>query len=141
MVRRVTGRSVGRFIAEEIAAPLGLSVYVGLPAEQEHRVAEMSGDDSIYVAHVAGEKTAYPCSFRNPELFAETPNARAWRAAEIPAANGHADARSLARLYATLAIGGGLAVAGALLYWRQLPRIRHAIRPVYEKLGIPAREA
>ena len=42
---------------------------------------------------------------------------------------------------ATLAIGGGLAVAGALLYWRQLPRIRHAIRPVYEKLGIPAREA
>ncbi len=108
VVRRVTGRSVGRFIAEEIAAPLGLSFYVGLPAEQEHRVAEMSGDDSIYVAHVAGEQTAYPCSFRNPELFAETPNARAWRAAEIPAANGHADARSLARLYATLAIGGEL---------------------------------
>jgi CubicO group peptidase (beta-lactamase class C family) len=108
VVRRVTGRSVGRFIADEIAGPLGLSIYVGLPAEQEHRVAEMSGDDSIYVAHVAGEKTAYPYSFRNPELFAETPNARAWRAAEIPAANGHADARSLAKLYAALAMGGEL---------------------------------
>jgi hypothetical protein len=32
-------------------------------------------------------------------------------------------------------------VAGALLYWRQLPHIRRAIRPVYDKLGIPAREA
>jgi MFS family permease len=42
---------------------------------------------------------------------------------------------------ATLGLGGGLAVAGALLYWRQLPRIRSAIRPVYEKLGIPPREA
>ncbi len=42
---------------------------------------------------------------------------------------------------ATLGLGGGLAAAGALLYWRQLPRIRSAIRPVYERLGIPPREA
>jgi MFS family permease len=42
---------------------------------------------------------------------------------------------------ATLGIGGGLAVVGALLYWRQLPRIRTAIRPVYDKLGIAPREA
>lgn len=42
---------------------------------------------------------------------------------------------------ATLGLGGGLAVAGALLYWRRLPRIRGAIRPVYEKLGIPPRDA
>ena len=41
---------------------------------------------------------------------------------------------------ATLGLGGGLALSGALLYWRQLPRIREAIRPVYEKLRIPARE-
>ena len=106
VVRRVTGHSLGRFIAEEVSAPLGLSYFVGLPAEQEHRVAQMSGDDKIYEAHAAGEKSAYPYSFRNPTLFAETPNARSWRAAEIPAANGHADARSLATLYATLALGG-----------------------------------
>ncbi|MEO6626709.1 MAG: serine hydrolase domain-containing protein [Burkholderiaceae bacterium] len=106
VVRRVEGRSLGQFIAEEISAPLGLSYFVGLPAEQEHRVAQMSGDDKIYEAHVEGEKGPYPYSFRNPELFAETPNARSWRAAEIPAANGHADARSLATMYATLALGG-----------------------------------
>ena len=40
---------------------------------------------------------------------------------------------------ATLGIGGGLAMVGALLYWRQLPHIRSAIRPVYDRLGIPAR--
>jgi len=106
VVRRVEGRSLGRFIAEEIAGPLGISCFVGLPQEHDHRAAEMSGDASIYKAHVEGEKSPYPYSFRNPELFAETPNARAWRAAEIPAANGHADARSLARLYGALARGG-----------------------------------
>ena len=106
VVRRVSGQSLGSFIGQEIATPLGLSYFVGLPEEQEHRVAEMSGDDAIYKAHAEGEKSPYPYSFRNPELFAQTPNARAWRAAEIPAANGHADARSLATLYATLALGG-----------------------------------
>lgn len=106
VVRRVDGRSLGRFIADEVAAPLGLSFFVGLPQRHDHRVAHMAGDDAIYDAHVEGLKSPYPHSFRNPELFAETPNARAWRAAEIPAANGHADARSLARLYGALARGG-----------------------------------
>lgn len=106
VVRRTDGRSLGRFIADEIAAPLGLSFFVGLPEQHDHRVAAMSGEDAIYDAHAQGMKSPYPYSFRNPELFAETPNDRAWRAAEIPAANGHADARSLARLYGALARGG-----------------------------------
>ncbi len=108
VVLRATGRSLGQFIAQDISGPLGLSYYVGLPAEHDHRVAEMSGDDKIYEAHAAGEKSAYPYSFRNPTLFAETPNMRSWRSAEIPAANGHADARSLAALYGALALGGAL---------------------------------
>jgi len=108
VVRRVDGRSLGRFIADEIAAPLGLSFFVGLPREHDHRAAEMSGDDAIYASHVEGLKSPYPFSFRNPELFAQTPNARAWRAAEIPAANGHSDARSLARMYGALARGGAI---------------------------------
>ena len=40
---------------------------------------------------------------------------------------------------ATLGIGGGLVLAGAFVYWRKLPAIRKAIRPVYENLGIVAR--
>ena len=106
VVRRADGRSLGRFIAQEIMDPLGLSFFVGLPAEHDHRVAEMSGDDAIYDARHLGRKSEYPHSFRNPTLFAATPNNRAWRAAEIPAANGQADARSLATMYGALACGG-----------------------------------
>jgi CubicO group peptidase (beta-lactamase class C family) len=106
LVRRVDGRSLGRFIAQEISAPLGLSFFIGLPEEHEPRVAEMTADDKAYDWVRHGAKSAYPHAFANPELSATAPNQRAWRAAEIPAANGQSDARSLARLYGALAQGG-----------------------------------
>lgn len=108
VIRRVDGRSPGRFIAEEIMDPLGQSFFVGLPQGHDHRVAEMSSDDHAYDAQRAGLKSAYPEGFRNPTLLASTPNGRAWRAAEIPAANGQADARSLATVYGALAHGGAI---------------------------------
>ncbi len=39
LVRRITGKSLGRFFADEVAAPLGLSAWIGLPEEQEPNVA------------------------------------------------------------------------------------------------------
>lgn len=106
LVRRVDGRSLGRFIAEEISAPLGLQFYIGLPEAHEHRVAEMTANDKAHDWVRHGAQSPYPHAFHNPELSATAPNQRAWRAAEIPAANGQSDARSLARLYGALAIGG-----------------------------------
>jgi CubicO group peptidase (beta-lactamase class C family) len=47
-------------------------------------------------------------TFGNPALLAVSPNARAWRAAELAAANGHSNAHSLARIYAALANGGAI---------------------------------
>jgi CubicO group peptidase (beta-lactamase class C family) len=41
LVRRITGKSLGRFFADEVAAPLGLSAWIGLPEEQEGRVARL----------------------------------------------------------------------------------------------------
>jgi CubicO group peptidase (beta-lactamase class C family) len=108
LIRRIDGRSPGRFIAEEITGPLGLSFYIGLPEAQDHRVAEMSAHDKAYDWIRQGEKSAYPHSFRNPTLLATIPNSRAWRAAEVPGANGQSDARSLATLYGALACGGAL---------------------------------
>ena len=108
LIRRIDGRSPGRFIAEEIVNPLGLSFFIGLPAAQDHRVAEMSAHDKAYDWIRQGEKSAYPHSFRNPTLLATTPNNRAWRAAELPGANGQSDARSLATLYGALACGGSI---------------------------------
>ena len=115
LVRRVDGRSVGRFFAEEVAVPLGLDAWIGLPADQEPRVAllergegfgaqprEQSGPDADPVAWSI---------WSNPPRFSSDPlpvNTRAWRAAEIPGSSGVAAAASLARLYGCLARGGEL---------------------------------
>ena len=106
-LRRVDGRMPGRFIAEEIAGPLGLDLFVGLPESEDHRVAELtaSEDASDWIAEV--ERTGYRNAMHGPRVTALTPNERAWRAAEIPAGNGQATAKSLARLYGVLAEGGG----------------------------------
>jgi CubicO group peptidase (beta-lactamase class C family) len=115
LVRRVDGRSVGRFLAEEVAGPLGLDAWIGLPAEQEPRVAllergegfgaqarEQQGPDTDPVAWSV---------WSNPPRYTSDPlpvNTRAWRAAEIPGSSGVASAASLARLYGCLARGGEL---------------------------------
>ncbi|HEY1961004.1 MAG TPA: serine hydrolase domain-containing protein [Rhizomicrobium sp.] len=106
IVRRVTGKSVGRFVRAEIAGPLRADIFIGLPEDEEPRVAEMIGP-RVAVA-LPPLSAAAMMALTNPEQSAEAPNARAWRAAEIPAANGQANAMGLARLYAMLAGGGEL---------------------------------
>jgi CubicO group peptidase (beta-lactamase class C family) len=102
-LRRVDGRSVGRYVAEEIAGPLGVPFYIGLPDSEDHRVAELiagPGSSDWVTFNLA---SPYPHSCRNPDLVATQPNDRAWRAAEMPGVNGHADARAMATIYGTLA--------------------------------------
>lgn len=84
IVRRVSGKSVGRFIADEIAKPLGLSMWIGLPLSEEGRVAQTFNSNFI----------------GNP--FISFMNLREALMAEIPSGNGVSDARSLARMYAAL---------------------------------------
>lgn len=121
VIRRVSGRSVGTYLREEVADPLGLDLWIGLPENQEGRVARLismlpegisvdsladPGDDPVLqmVAQFLG-----PDSMLGRALFApggaltdmDIFNSRAMRAAEVPAANGVSDARSLARLYAS----------------------------------------
>ncbi len=106
LVRRVDGRSIGRFVADEIAGPLGMDFWFGLPQAQDHRVAELSADDKAYDWVRQGQASAYPAAFRHRRLSATAPNERDWRAAEMPAGNGQGDARSLAHMYGVLAHGG-----------------------------------
>ena len=107
-IRRVDGRMPGRFVAEEIAGPLGAPFYIGLPEREDWRVAEMIAGPkcSDWVDYVA--KGPFPHSCRNPTPDALAPNQRAWRAAEIPGGNGMATAGALARIYGLLAKGGEL---------------------------------
>jgi CubicO group peptidase (beta-lactamase class C family) len=105
VVRRVTGQSIGSFFHRELAEPLGADFFIGLPESEESRVslvvppppADFSGADpnSIMVR-----------TLTSPLLDATMPHNRWWRAAEIPAANGHGNARSVALVQSIVANGG-----------------------------------
>ena len=106
VIRRVSGKSPGAFIAEAVAGPLGADIHVGLPASEEVRVAEI-----LAPKRQAGSpplSAAAMMAVTNPAQSPTAPNDRAWRAAEIPAANGQASAFGLAMLYAALVGGGAL---------------------------------
>jgi CubicO group peptidase (beta-lactamase class C family) len=120
VVRRITGRTLGRYFRDEIAEPLGLELWIGLPAEHEPRVARLVGrgraprgegaaeskrrrhdaiaamtrafgpDAMIVKALTAGGAFAEPGIWNDPALHA----------AEVPGVNGIGDARSVARAYA-----------------------------------------
>jgi CubicO group peptidase (beta-lactamase class C family) len=116
LVRRAAGRSVGRFFAEEVAGPLGLELWIGLPQEQEARVSTLELHESFptqpqYQAERSAEDPLTRSIWGNPPAFAREDfpwNRRDYRAAEIPGANAVGTARSVARLYACLARGGEL---------------------------------
>lgn len=130
LLRRVDPqhRSLGRFFAEEVAAPLGLDFFIGLPADFDHdRRARISAYRPVQMlAHLHELPASFVFGFLNPRsLTARTflnptvlgstgnYNKRDVLAAEIPAANGTGTARSVARLYGDLATGGHALGLGA----------------------------
>ncbi|TPL49754.1 serine hydrolase domain-containing protein [Mesorhizobium sp. B2-4-6] len=106
VLRRVDGRSIGGFIAEEIAVPLGADFHVGLPEPEDSRAAEMieGPKTSDWVDFVRASPFPHACD--NPTPRALAPNDRAWRAAEVPGGNGQSTAHALARIYGMMAAGG-----------------------------------
>jgi len=107
LLRRVDGRSVGAFIAEEIAGPLDAAFFVGLPEAEDGRVAEvLAGPGTHDSVEQASARPYAAAAYLNPRINAETANQRAWRAAEVPAGNGQSDALGLARIYGALAREG-----------------------------------
>ncbi|UIX28806.1 serine hydrolase domain-containing protein [Streptomyces sp. GQFP] len=103
VIRRVTGRTPGVFFAEEIAGPLGADFHIGLPAEHDHRVAPVIAPPERVLDPNAALPRDRP---GNPHLPPATGNTEAWRRAEIPAANGHGNARSVAAVQSVLSCGG-----------------------------------
>lgn len=106
VIKRVTGMSIGTFVAERIARPLGAEFWIGLPNTQNARVATMSpppppsGPPDIFAARLMDPTTLLHRAFANPMLLPSMFNDPAFWAAEIPAANGIGTARGLSRLYA-----------------------------------------
>ena len=122
ILRRITGVTLGQFFASEVAGPLGADFFIGTPASADDRVSFVvppstgfeTGDgdpDSI------GSRTA-----KHPALDAAFSSTEQWRRAEIPAANGHGNARSVA-LVQSIISGGGAARGVRLLKPATVERI------------------
>jgi CubicO group peptidase (beta-lactamase class C family) len=111
LIRRISGKTPGTFFREEVAGPLRADFHIGLAASEDQRVAHMVPASLAEAAATGGAldpQTLRGQVFGNPPLRPGIANTRAWRAAEIPAANGHGNARSVARALAALACGGSL---------------------------------
>ncbi len=104
VVRRVTGQSLGAFFAENLASPLGADFHIGLPASEDGRVAPVipppPPDPDAVRAKLALR------TLTNPPLDAAASWEPAWRRAEIPAANGHGNARAVVAVQSVLACAG-----------------------------------
>ncbi|QWQ44565.1 serine hydrolase domain-containing protein [Streptomyces sp. YPW6] len=111
VVRRITGLRPGEFLRQEITGPLGIDFGFGLPESETHRLAELVQERPDRAAQAALLDRMTPvavASLLNPPTGRAVANTPAWRAAEIPAANGHGTARAVAALYGILAGRGSL---------------------------------
>jgi CubicO group peptidase (beta-lactamase class C family) len=106
VVRRITGKSLGTFFREEIAEPLGADFHIGLPASEDDRVAELIPPPPGQGAGDGEQSEIQAITFNNPGIDVSETRKRAWRGAEIPAAGGTGNARSVAQIHAILANGG-----------------------------------
>ncbi|MFX1532519.1 MAG: serine hydrolase domain-containing protein [Promethearchaeota archaeon] len=109
LVKRVSGKTIGTFFREEISDPLNADFHIGLSEEHDSRVADLIApppDPSQLMEN--NEELRAARGFFDPILPIEKCLTREWRGAEIPAANGHGNARSVARIGAAIACGGEL---------------------------------
>lgn len=107
VVRRAAGTTIGAFFRDEVAKPLGVDFHIGLPASEDARVADLVPPSAADLAAAApNPDTLRGKVLTNPPLSAEIAMRTEWRRAEIPAANGHGNARSVARTMGMLACGG-----------------------------------
>ena len=101
IVRRVDGRGPGAFLREELCGPAGLDFMVGLRDVDQRRAVDLTRLEDIesHPGDLYHRATTNPPGNRDPDVV----NSARWRAAEVPAINGHGTARGIAGLYASAA--------------------------------------
>ena len=121
LVRRVSGRSLGTFFREEIAEPLGIDFWIGLPEEHEARVAPLtpyvreSGEPlGAFALTLLNDPTSIP-ALAMQNVMSTNMNARDYHAAEIGGGGGITNGRGLAGMYTPLAVDDGRLVDHATL--------------------------
>ena len=128
VVRRITSEGLGTYFRKNVAQPLGADFHIGLAAENDSRTSDIysvhignkpaptrapgdpapsaTGPFAEFARRMQDPTTMQWAALLNPAHDRDAVNTRAWRAAEIPAVNGHGTARALARIYGALARGG-----------------------------------
>jgi len=105
VVRRITNKSLGQFYADEIAGPLGADFHIGTDPAHFPRIGELvppqAGPESD-----SGPDSIASRTFANPAISAKESATAGWRQAEIPAANGHGNARSVVKVQTAVANRG-----------------------------------
>jgi CubicO group peptidase (beta-lactamase class C family) len=107
LVRRISGKSIGTFLRDELAGPIGADLFFGLKADNgANLIAEMIRASGEQTQTFAEMSEILKLSLGNPPIEAEVANEPRWQEAEIPAANGQGNGEGLARLYTIFANGG-----------------------------------
>lgn len=110
VVRRVTGKPLKTFVAEEIAGPLGADFQIGAAEADWGRIAPVVAPPPLDFDMDAMDKNSP--SFKTlvgPATDANMANTAGWRRADMGATNGHGNARSVANIIRALSLGGTVA--------------------------------
>jgi CubicO group peptidase (beta-lactamase class C family) len=109
VIRRITGRSLGRFFAEELAGPLGADFHIGTGPEHFDRIATLVQPElPNFDMATLDQDSILVKTLTSPLLDVAETATPGWRQAEIGAVNGHGNARSVARVQSLISCGGEL---------------------------------
>jgi len=107
VIRRITGLKLGEFFRREVAEPLGLDFHIGLPESEFGRVSNVIPPPPLPVdMSQLDPNSVVVKTFSGPAPGAEAAWTKEWRQADIGAANGHGNARSLAWAQSAISNGG-----------------------------------
>ena len=107
VVRRISGQTLKQFVADEIAGPLGADFQIGAAESDWGRIADVVPPPPLPFDLDAIDKDSPTFkTFTGPPVLADYANTPGWRRADIGAANGHGNARSVARVMSVVARGG-----------------------------------
>ncbi|MEV5839936.1 serine hydrolase domain-containing protein [Nocardia sp. NPDC052112] len=109
VIRRITGRTLGQFFADELAEPLNADFHIGTPSENHHRIAPLVPPPLLQFDMAALDQDSILVkTLTSPLLDIPEANSAGWREAEIGAVNGHGNAHSVAAVQSLVACGGEL---------------------------------
>lgn len=109
VIRRITGKTLGQYFTAEVAEPLGVDFHIGLDPADDHRVANVVPPPPLpYDLESMDPDAVAVKTLTGPPPEAEAAWTSEWRRAEIGAANGHGNARAVAKALSVIANGGAV---------------------------------